>query len=295
MPRCAASAKRAVARVDERHDLVAEIRVVVADAGRVEELRAAVRRPRVDEDDERGRAALVGEERVDELEHVRAERRAVAPHVELAGVPLDQVDRRAAASRRRPAACRPRAAAGAGRRAGCRGARRSRARARRGVPTRSLDHGCTARFFHWAVPPRGYSRRVARRLGIVLARRARRGRLRRPQLEAVHREGVGAVPQEQRLHRRDDEPRARSGFIAGFADNGGIRATSPLPETCSRSPSRRAPTPWPRPRRPSSSHAPKSLRPHISDIMSANRNAVLVWTMTPNRRRADAATRCLKG
>src|SRR5207249_9538058 len=51
-----------VAGVDERDDLVAEIRVVVADAGRVEELRAAVRRPRVDEDDERRRAALVGEE-----------------------------------------------------------------------------------------------------------------------------------------------------------------------------------------------------------------------------------------
>ena len=81
-------------RVDERHDLVAEIRVVVADAGRVEELRAAVGRPGVDEDDERGRAAVVGEERVDELEHVRAERRAVPPHVDLAGVPLDQVDRR---------------------------------------------------------------------------------------------------------------------------------------------------------------------------------------------------------
>ena len=91
-------------RVDERDDLVAEIRVVVADTGRVEELRAAVRRPRVDEDDERGRAAVVGEERVDELEHVRTERRAVAPHVELAGVPLDQVDRRQRRRRRRPAA-----------------------------------------------------------------------------------------------------------------------------------------------------------------------------------------------
>ena len=43
------------------------------------------------------------------------------------------------------------------------------------------------------------------------------------------------------------------------------------------------------------SHAPKSLRPHISDIMSSNRNAVLVWTVTPTGDEADAATRCLRG
>jgi len=86
--------ERSVLRVDERDDLVAEIGVVVPDARRVEELRAAVRGPRVDEHDERGRAAFVGEQGVDELEHVRAERGAVSPHVELAGEPLDQVDRR---------------------------------------------------------------------------------------------------------------------------------------------------------------------------------------------------------
>jgi hypothetical protein len=68
--------------------------VVVADTGRVEELRAAVRRPGVHEDDECRRTIVVGEERIDQLDDVRPERRAVAPHVDLPGVALDQVDRR---------------------------------------------------------------------------------------------------------------------------------------------------------------------------------------------------------
>jgi len=42
------------------------------------------------------------------------------------------------------------------------------------------------------------------------------------------------------------------------------------------------------------SHAPKSLRPHMSDIMQTNRNAVLVWTITPVPDELDAAQRCLK-
>ena len=42
------------------------------------------------------------------------------------------------------------------------------------------------------------------------------------------------------------------------------------------------------------SHAPKSLRPHISDIMETNRNAVLVWTTTPASDELDTASRCLR-
>jgi hypothetical protein len=83
------------------------------------------------------------------------------------------------------------------------------------------------------------------------------------------------------------------GFIAGFADNGGIRArsasgnvltiafTADANSTSSTEDAFR-------------SHAPKSLRPHISDIMQTNRNAVLVWTTTPDGGELDAATRCLK-
>jgi hypothetical protein len=83
------------------------------------------------------------------------------------------------------------------------------------------------------------------------------------------------------------------GFIAAFADLGGLRARSPsgnlvtiaftadADSTGSTEDAFR-------------SHAPKSLRPHMSDIMETNRNAVLVWTTTPDPGELDAASRCLK-
>ncbi len=82
------------------------------------------------------------------------------------------------------------------------------------------------------------------------------------------------------------------GFIAAFADNGGIQArsstgnlltiafTADSDSTASTEQAFR-------------SHAPKSLRPHITDIMSSNRNAVLVWTTTPGSDELAAATGCL--
>ena len=87
----AAQPVRLVALVHERHDLVAEVGVVAAAAGRVDELRAADGRPGVDEDDARVDVGVV-----EELEEGRAEGGAVAPHVELAGVALEHVDGRAA-------------------------------------------------------------------------------------------------------------------------------------------------------------------------------------------------------
>ena len=129
--------ERPVARVDERDDLVAEVLAVAAGARRVDELRAAVRRPGVDGDDERRRAALLREQPVDELRRARPECGAVLPHVELPGHALDQVDRGEAPVRLgvvRRAGRRPRAAGRAGRRAGCRAGPRSRSRARRSVP-----------------------------------------------------------------------------------------------------------------------------------------------------------------
>jgi hypothetical protein len=84
------------------------------------------------------------------------------------------------------------------------------------------------------------------------------------------------------------------GFVAAFADLGGIRARSAsgnlLKIAFTASPDSVAST-----EAAFKSHAPKSLRPHISDIMGANRNAVLVWTTTPTGDEADAATRCLRG
>jgi hypothetical protein len=82
------------------------------------------------------------------------------------------------------------------------------------------------------------------------------------------------------------------GFIAGFADNGGIKARSAMgnvvtiaftADAGSTSSTEQA----------FRSHAPKSLRPHMSDIMQTNRNAVLVWTTTPDPGELAAATGCL--
>jgi hypothetical protein len=82
------------------------------------------------------------------------------------------------------------------------------------------------------------------------------------------------------------------GFIAGFADNGGIRAASPsgnnLTIAFTDSPDTVNST-----EDAFRSHAPKSLRPHMSDIMMTNRNAVLVWTITPKPDELDTVQRCL--
>ena len=85
------------------------------------------------------------------------------------------------------------------------------------------------------------------------------------------------------------------GFIAAFADDGGLRATSPdrnvltvafaadaqSSSTSSLEDAFR-------------SHAPKSLRPHMGDIMSVNRNAVIVWTISPSSTDSDTVNRCLR-
>ena len=93
-----------VATVDERHDLLAQVGVVATGGRRVEVLTATVGRPAVDEHhDGRGRRTLArpltGEQRIDVLRGGRSERRPVPPHVDLAGHPLDEVDRRIAPGR----------------------------------------------------------------------------------------------------------------------------------------------------------------------------------------------------
>ena len=83
------------------------------------------------------------------------------------------------------------------------------------------------------------------------------------------------------------------GFIAGFAENGGLKArsatgnvltiafTADSDSVASTEAAVKA-------------HAPKSLRPHITDIMETNRNAVLVWTITPKSDELDTVQRCLQ-
>jgi hypothetical protein len=83
------------------------------------------------------------------------------------------------------------------------------------------------------------------------------------------------------------------GFIAAFADKGGIRAISPTGNSLTIAFATDANSTGST-EQAFRSHAPKSLRPHMSDIMQTNRNAVLVWTTTPVPAELDMATRCLK-
>jgi hypothetical protein len=85
----------------------------------------------------------------------------------------------------------------------------------------------------------------------------------------------------------------RVGFVAGTAENGGLRATSRSGNdvTIAFTADEQSVTATERAFR---HHAPASIRPHMSDIMSAQRNAVVVWTTTPASEEMDALTRCLK-
>jgi hypothetical protein len=86
---------------------------------------------------------------------------------------------------------------------------------------------------------------------------------------------------------------AEVGFIAGFAENGGLRAASPTGNGLTIAFTADADSVGST-ERAFKLRAPKSLRPHISDIMRTSRNAVLVWTITPNPDELDIAMRCLK-
>jgi len=41
--------------------------------------------------------------------------------------------------------------------------------------------------------------------------------------------------------------------------------------------------------------APKKLRPHINDVMRSQKNAVLLWTVTPPQEELNKVFACLKG
>jgi hypothetical protein len=85
---------------------------------------------------------------------------------------------------------------------------------------------------------------------------------------------------------------AKLPFIAGFAANGGIEATSPngnrvtLAFTDSE-------TSVPSTEEAFKLHAPKRLRPHIADVMRSNRNVVIVWTTTPSSEDESSLEGCL--
>ena len=85
---------------------------------------------------------------------------------------------------------------------------------------------------------------------------------------------------------------AKVGFIAGFADNGGIRGTAPggnvltiafagdTPGAAQTEQAFRA-------------HATPFYKRHMHDIMETQRNAVLVWTTAPTQAQIDTALACL--
>jgi hypothetical protein len=82
-------------------------------------------------------------------------------------------------------------------------------------------------------------------------------------------------------------------FIAAFADNGGLSAVSPLGNGLTIAFTADADSTGPTEQN-FRARAPKGLRPHMSDIMQTNRNAVVVWTTTPDPAELDTVNRCLK-
>ena len=91
--------QRPVVPVDPRDDLVADVGVVAAGAGRVEVLAAAVRGPRVHEDNDRGRGLAGGEHGVGRLGERLPVGRPVAPDPHVPGEAGDHVDAGVAALR----------------------------------------------------------------------------------------------------------------------------------------------------------------------------------------------------
>jgi hypothetical protein len=83
------------------------------------------------------------------------------------------------------------------------------------------------------------------------------------------------------------------GFVAAFADRGGLKATSPTKNVLTIAFAADANSVSDE-EQAFRLHAPKRLRPHLSDIMSSNRNAVLVWTITPRSDELDTVSRCFR-
>ena len=86
--------------------------------------------------------------------------------------------------------------------------------------------------------------------------------------------------------------RLKVGFIAAFAPNGGLVAKAQdgnfLTIAFAADESGAASTAATFKRR-----APAKLRPHMSDILETQRNAVLVWTVTPSSDDLSTALGCL--
>jgi hypothetical protein len=148
--------------------------------------------------------------------------------------------------------------------------------------------------FHGAVVRRGYSCAVVRRLLLVLvvallafAAAGCGARSNKP----FTAKGSAACMTKQGFTNVTTN-RVKVGFIAGFAENGGLIATTKtgnvLTIAFTADDNGVAST-----KEAFRNHAPKRLRPRMNDIMEADRNAVLVWTVSPTPSQLADAESCL--
>jgi hypothetical protein len=82
------------------------------------------------------------------------------------------------------------------------------------------------------------------------------------------------------------------GFIAGFAENGGLRATAKNGNVLTIAFAADA-TGVASTKQAFRNHAPAKLRPRMDDIMEAQGNAVLVWTVSPTPQQLADVESCL--
>jgi hypothetical protein len=85
---------------------------------------------------------------------------------------------------------------------------------------------------------------------------------------------------------------AKVGFIAGFAENGGIRAKSPSGNVVTIAFAADA-TDAAQTATAFAAHATPFYRRHIHDVLQIQRNAVMVWTTAPTRTQIATVTGCL--
>jgi hypothetical protein len=83
------------------------------------------------------------------------------------------------------------------------------------------------------------------------------------------------------------------GFIAGFADNGGLKATAANGNVLTIAFAADATDGVASTKQAFRRFAPKKLRPRLNDIMESQGNAVLVWTVSPTSAQLDDAMGCL--
>jgi hypothetical protein len=109
---------------------------------------------------------------------------------------------------------------------------------------------------------------------------------------SVYKAGSTAECLSDEGYRVTTDPR-RIGVVAAAAPNGGLRAYEPFNTlTIAFGASSDDALGIQRAFR---RFAPKKLRPHIDDVMRTQKNAVLLWTVTPPMEKMDEVFACLKG